>query len=58
MKKVFNFVIDWLKLNLIFILLGHLVSLQYGYADYQLYVYVVVAILLVQLREATLFEEY
>lgn len=58
MKKVFNFVIDWLKLNLIFILLGHLVGLQYGYADYQLYVYAVVAILLVQLREATLFEEY
>lgn len=58
MKKVCKFIIAQLKLNLIFILLGHLVGMQYGYADYQLYVYVVVAILLVQLREATLFEEY
>jgi hypothetical protein len=54
MKTFWNVV----KLNLVFVLIGHLVGLQYGYTDWQLYVYVVVAILLTQMREATLFEEW
>lgn len=54
MSTLWNFV----KLNAVFVLLGHLVSFKYGYSDWQLYVYVVGAVLLTQLREATLFEEW
>jgi len=58
MKAVMKGLLNFVKLNLIFVLLGHLTSLAgYTYQDYQLYVYIVVAGLLTQLREATLFEE-
>lgn len=54
MKVLWNLV----KLNAVFVMLGHLVSFKYGYSDWQLYVYVIGAALLTQMREATLFEEY
>ena len=53
MKTFWNVV----KLNLVFVLIGHLVGLVYNFTDWQLYVYIVSAVLLVQLREVTLFEE-